>query len=78
MSGPTNPAEYSDALKSMLSHVRMVPKSESPEVVLMLRSHFEQLNRMCGLPVEVFDSEYEQEQRALELAESGKRCLVCK
>ena len=94
MIGPTNPAEYSDALKSLMERVRLVPKSTNPEVVLMFRTHFEELkhqcergypvlqgavmDRMCGLPIEVFDSEYEMERRALELAESGERCLVCK
>lgn len=94
MIGPTNPAEYSDALKSLMDHVRLVPKSTNPEVVLMLRTHFEELkeecqkgypvlqgaimDRICGIPIEVFHCEYEQERRALELSESGKRCLVCK
>lgn len=94
MIGPTNPAEYSDALKSLMESVRLVPKSTNPEVVLMFRTHFEELkhqcergysvlqgavmDRICGIPIEVFESEYDQDKRELELAESGKRFLVCK
>lgn len=94
MIGTPNPTEYADALKSLMERVRLVPKATNPEVVLMQRTHFEQLKHECekgypvlqgtimdriyGIPFEVFDTEYEQEMRALELAESGKRCLVCK
>lgn len=91
MIGPTNPTEYSDALKSLMESARLLPKPTYPEVVLILRTHFEELmksfdnvgpgmiiDRIRGIPIEVFDTEYEQEMRALELAESGKRCLICK
>jgi hypothetical protein len=91
---PSEKTNFSDMLKSVMEKVRLVPKPDNPEVVLMLRTHFEQLkeqcqkgypvlqgsiqDRMCGLPVEVFETEFEMDMRALELSESGKRCLVCK
>jgi hypothetical protein len=83
-----------EMIRAAEAKFQKIKTREVPDIILLTRNNFEKLkkqfgqenphvdesklDRISGIPFEVFETEFEMNMRALELVESGKRCLVCK